>query len=180
MDAVFAPGRRVAISGASGSGKSTLLRALARLDVPRGGSITIGDTPLDDIAEDRLREHLVLVPSEPGLLSGYVRDVVGMGHLVSDADLDVLARLGMRVELNDQWAELSRGERQRVALVRALVRRPRILLLDEPTSALGAEETGAVLDVLSTLSATVVIASHDPLVLAWCDEVIDLSAAALS
>ena len=180
LDAVFAPGRRVAISGASGSGKSTLLRALARLDVPRGGSITIGDTPLDDIAEDQLREHLVLVPSEPGLLSGYVRDVVGMGHLVSDADLDVLARLGMRVELNDQWAELSRGERQRVALVRALVRRPRILLLDEPTSALGAEETGAVLDVLSTLSATVVIASHDPLVLAWCDEVIDLSAAALS
>jgi ABC-type transport system involved in cytochrome bd biosynthesis fused ATPase/permease subunit len=174
VSASIAPGRRVAISGPSGAGKSTLLRAMARLDEPSGGSVTVGSTPLTDIAEDQLRRHLVLVPSEPGLLRGYVRDVLGMGHTVNDADLDALANLGLRVELNDQWEELSRGERQRVALVRALVRRADVILLDEPTSALGEAETAAVLELLSTLSATVVVATHDQRVLAWCDEVIDL------
>jgi ABC-type transport system involved in cytochrome bd biosynthesis fused ATPase/permease subunit len=178
VSAEVAPGRRVAISGPSGVGKSTLLRAIARLDEPRGGSITLGGTPLADIAEEELRRHLVLVPSEPGLLRGYVRDVLGMGHTVSDADLDALSELGLRVERNDHWEELSRGERQRVALVRAMVRRPDVVLLDEPTSALGESETAAMLDLLSTLSATVVVATHDPRVLAWCDEVIDLTPSA--
>jgi len=73
----------------------------------------------------------------------------------SDADLDALSELGLRVERNDHWEELSRGERQRVALVRAMVRRPDVVLLDEPTSALGESETAAMLDLLSTLSATV-------------------------
>lgn len=170
----IAPGQRVAISGPSGAGKSTLLRALAHLDEPSGGSITIGERDLADIAEDQLRHHLVLVPSEPGLLRGYVRDVLSMGRELHDEDVKELARLGLRVELNDQWAELSRGERQRVALVRALVRRPDVILLDEPTSALGESETTAVLTLLSTLSATVIIATHDPRVLTWCDQVIDL------
>lgn len=173
----IAAGRRVAISGPSGAGKSTLLRAMGRLDDSFGGSITVGGIALADIAEDQLREHVVLVPSEPGLLRGYVRDVLAMGRALQDSDLEALARLGMRVERNDQWGELSRGERQRVALVRALVRRPDVLLLDEPTSALGEFETAAVLDLLSTLSATVVVATHDPRVLAWCDDVIDLTAA---
>lgn len=177
VSASIPPGRRVAISGPSGAGKSTLLRALARLDEPGGGSITVGSTALADIAEGQLRRHLVVVPSEPGLLHGYVRDVLGMGRALEDADLDALAQVGLRVDRNDVWQELSRGERQRVALVRALVRRPDVLLLDEPTSALGEVETSAVLELLSTLSATVIVATHDPRVLAWCDEVIDLATA---
>ncbi|MDH2903485.1 MAG: ATP-binding cassette domain-containing protein [Actinomycetota bacterium] len=177
VSATITPGSRVAISGPSGAGKSTLLRAMARLDDPLGGNIAVGDTDLARIAEEQMRDHVVLVPSEPGLVRGYVRDVLGMGRTLEDSDLDVLARLGLRVERNDQWSELSRGERQRVALVRALVRRPSVLMLDEPTSALGEAETTAVLEVLSSLSATVIVATHDPLVLAWCDQVIDLSVA---
>ena len=170
-----APGRRLGVTGPSGSGKSTLLRALARLDDVSGGTITIGSSPLEDLAEAELRDHVVLVPSEPGLFRGYVRDVVGLGVTPGDEDMAALADLGLRVELNDQWEDLSRGERQRVALIRALVRRPDIVLLDEPTSALGDAETRAVLDLLSDRRASVVVATHDPRVLQWCDEVIDVA-----
>ena len=170
--------RRVGVSGPSGSGKSTLLRALAHLDATESKEISIGGREVADITEAELRSHVTLVPSEPGLLRGYVRDVVGVGVTVRDEDIASLAALGLTVERNDVWEELSRGERQRVALVRALARRPEILLLDEPTSALGDAETSAVLDLLSRFASTIIIASHDPQVLAWCDDVIDLTAAA--
>lgn len=177
VSGVVAPGRRVAVSGPSGAGKSTLLRALAHLDDVAGGSVTIGSLGVAEIAETELRAHLVLVPSEPGLFRGFVRDVVGLGARVHDEDLDALAELGLPVQLNDQWEDLSRGERQRVAIVRAMLRRPDILLLDEPTSALGEAETLRVLALLSRTPASVVVATHDPRVLRWCDEVIDLTGA---
>jgi ATP-binding cassette subfamily C protein CydC len=170
--------RRVAVSGVSGSGKSTLLRALAGLDAVESSEISIGGREIDDIAEAEMRSHVTLVPSEPGLLHGYVRDVVGAGVAVRDEDLASLSALGLSVGRNDVWEELSRGERQRVALVRALARRPDILMLDEPTSALGDAETAAVLTLLSNFASTVIVASHDPRVLAWCDDVIELSDAA--
>ncbi len=175
VSGVVAPGRRVGVSGPSGSGKSTLLRALAHLDDVAAGTITIGSLPVAQIAEAELRAHVVLVPSEPGLFRGYVRDVVGLGAPVGDEDLAALGALGLAVQLNDRWEELSRGERQRVAIVRALLRQPDILLLDEPTSALGEAETLAVLALLSGVAASVVVATHDPRVLQWCDEVIDVA-----
>ena len=119
---------------------------------------------------------MVLVPSEPGLVRGYVRDVVSMGVAVQDEIIETLSRLGITTTLNEEWSELSRGERQRVAIARAALRSPAVLLLDEPTSALGDAETTAVLEYLSTLTASVIVASHDPRVLAWCDEVLDLGA----
>jgi len=175
LDVDIAARRRVAVCGPSGSGKSTLLRALARLDDVARGTITLGGVDLQDIAEDELRRHVVLVPSEPGLVRGYVRDVLGMGAPLIDEDLADLSSLGISVDRNDQWEELSRGERQRVALVRALVRRPRVVLLDEPTSALGEHETTLVLDLLSRVSATIIVATHDPRVIDWCDQVLDVT-----
>jgi ABC-type transport system involved in cytochrome bd biosynthesis fused ATPase/permease subunit len=168
------PGRRLAITGASGSGKSTLLRALARLDASATGSVQLGETPIEQIDEGELRRHLSYVPSEPGLTRGFARDVVRMGRDgTRDSPLD-LAALGIVVEPSTRWDELSRGERERVALVRALVTSPEIYLLDEPTSALGEEETRAVLDLLGHTGASFVVATHDTLVMQWCDEVYEL------
>jgi ATP-binding cassette subfamily C protein CydC len=174
VSGVITPGQRVVISGASGAGKSTLLRALAGLDDVEG-SVSVGTTPLVDIPEAQVRQHVVLVPSEPGLVRGFVRDVVAMGASVDENTLVTLGRVGITANLNDEWTELSRGERQRVALVRALLRRASILLLDEPTSALGDDETSRVLSLLRDVRATIIVASHDPRVREWCDTVIELS-----
>ena len=74
-----------------------------------------------------------------------------------------------------KWEDLSRGEKQRVAVVRSMVTAPNIIVLDEPTSGLGDAETHQVLELLSSTSATVIVATHDPLVMQWCDDVYELS-----
>ena len=169
-----APGRRLGVRGASGSGKSTLLRALAGLD-DAVGLVTLDGTPLRDVDEAQLRDHLLYVPAEAGLLRGYVRDVMTLGVPTKEDLVERLAAVGITTTLNEEWGELSRGEGQRIAVARAALRRPDVLLLDEPTSALGEAETRALLALLSELGSTMVVASHDERVLAWCDEVIDLS-----
>jgi putative ABC transport system ATP-binding protein len=87
---------------------------------------------------------------------------------------DDLAALGIAVNDTTRWDELSRGERQRVAIARALVTDPDIYVLDEPTSGLGADETLAVLDLLASTGASVVVATHDDQVMAWCHHVLQL------
>ena len=175
-DATFtwAPGSRVALTGESGVGKSTLLRALAALDDVARGTISIGGVPLDQLGEEALRRHLAYVMSEPGLTRGYAVDVVTLGRSGTRDPHDDLAALGLKSERTTRFEELSRGERVRVALARALVTRPEIYLLDEPTAGLGSEETARVLSLLSSTHATVVIATHDPDVIAWCGNVIEL------
>lgn len=169
---VAAPGERVAITGASGAGKSTLLRAMAKLDSPSSGLIFIGPLSLDQIDEQELRRHLAYVPSDPGLLRGYAVDVITLGRTtVRDAFAD-LAELGMSVEPTSRWENLSRGEAERVAIARAIATSPSILLLDEPTSGLGSRETSEVLTLLAVSGATIIVATHDPHVVAWCDQVL--------
>ncbi len=174
-----APGRRVALTGASGIGKSTLLRAVAALDDVAGGRVTIGEAAVTDLVEDDLRRHLAYVASEPGLTRGFAIDVVGLGRASSRSARDDLAALGIATDPTTRWGELSRGERARVALVRAMVTSPDVYLLDELTSGLGADETAAVLSLLEATGATVIVATHDPQVMTWCDEVLELSDGAL-
>lgn len=169
------PGSRLAITGPSGSGKSTLLRALAALDNVQGGRVSIGDSVLGEIEEHQLRRHLIYVPSEPGLTRGFARDVVLLGRTSTRVVSDDLASLGIKTEATTRWDELSRGERQRVAIARALVTNPDIYLLDEPTSGLGVDETRAVLNVLAATGASVLVATHDDEVMAWCDDVVVLA-----
>ena len=80
----------------------------------------------------------------------------------------------INAERETRWEELSRGERERVALVRATVTSPVIYLLDEPTGGLGADETRVALAFLADTGASVLVATHDPLVLAWCHDVLEL------
>lgn len=170
----ISPGRKVAITGASGAGKSVLLRALARLDVVSDGAITIGGVVTSELDETTFRERVGYVPSEPSLFSGYVVDVVGLGRHPSRSLFDDLEAVGITANTTTRWGELSRGEGQRVAVVRAMVTAPSIYLLDEPTSGLGTSETAAVLALLASTGSTVVVATHDAQVMAWCDEVVEL------
>lgn len=169
------PGQHIALTGPSGSGKSTLLRALCGLDRAASGQITVGGIALEEINEPSLRSKLAYVTSEPGLTRGYAVDVIGLGRATSRDAAQDLADVGIYADEATKWGELSRGERQRVALVRALVTSPAIVVLDEPTSGLGSDETERVLSLLTSADVAVIVATHDPLVVAWCDVVLELS-----
>ena len=133
-----APGEIVCLSGASGSGKSRLLRALADLD-PHEGDVTLGGDRQSRVAAHCWRGWVMLVPAESSW----------WGMTVAEHFLDPLPgslqAFGLPGEVLDwEVARLSSGEKQRLAVLRALSHRPRVLLLDEPTANLDAESTRRV------------------------------------
>jgi ABC-type transport system involved in cytochrome bd biosynthesis fused ATPase/permease subunit len=173
------PGRRLAIVGDSGAGKSTLLRALSRLEHANVGAITIGGIDIAEINEAEFRRHVTYVASEPGLTRGYAVDVVLLGRSTERDPFNDLRALGLATDRTTRFEELSRGERVRVALARALVTSPDLYLLDEPTAGLGRDETTRLLDLLGATGATVVVATHDEHVVSWCDVVLEIRAGEL-
>jgi ABC-type transport system involved in cytochrome bd biosynthesis fused ATPase/permease subunit len=174
------PGARVALIGESGVGKSTLLRAIAALDEVASGTISVGGVRLSDLSDTALRRHLTYVPSEPGFTRGFAVDVVTLGREGVRDPHDDLAALGLITERTTRFDELSRGERVRVAVARALVTSPDVYVLDELTAGLGRDETRSVLSLLAATNATVIIATHDDDVVQWCDLVVKLRDGELS
>lgn len=144
-------GSNVALVGASGSGKTTIARLVARLADPTIGKITLGGVPLTLVANDELRRRLTVVPQEPFLFAGSIADNLRfVDEDASDADLlavfdrlDCLdwlesLPLGLDTPVGQRGASLSAGERQLVALVRASMVDPDVLILDEATSSVDA------------------------------------------
>lgn len=167
-------GYRLALTGPSGSGKTSLLLALAGLsDDP--SPLLVGGERLSSYLESEVRRAVRYVPANPHLVRGYVRDVLAMGHSVSSWSWDQLRDVGLTLDPDQRLENLSRGERQRFAIVRALSTSPAIVLLDEPTGGLGIDDTERVLRLLEHTGVTVIVATHDPLVVAWCDDTVALS-----
>lgn len=184
-------GQFVALRGRSGSGKTTLLNCLGGLDHPTGGRIAIHGADISTMDEaDRTRwrrEEIGFVFQQMGLLPSFS----------AYENLDVMARLGgvprrqrrrrildslERVGLLDYFEhrpyEMSGGQQQRLAIARALVTMPRLILADEPTSELDSETTRDVLAVLQSFvrqqGSAILLSSHDPLVDEAADDTIVL------
>ena len=168
-------GAHVVVRGPSGSGKTTLLESIASLD-DAPSPLHIDGVSLSAYREDQVRTLVRYVPADPGLVRGYVRDNLFLGAPANTDSYRQLAALGLELGPDDRLDGLSRGERQRFAVVRALATSPAIIVLDEPTSGLGPADTARFLDLINASGALAIVASHDPLVHAWAALTIDLAA----
>ena len=159
------PGDSACVMGPSGSGKSTLLYILGGLEPPSNGTVTLhGANPYtlsaDALAAFRNREIGFVLQDHCLLPQCTVLENVLVPTLVGEHDDTAAARarallgeVGLGERLHHRPAELSGGEKQRCAIARALVRKPRLLLCDEPTGNLDAETAAVVADLLITLHA---------------------------
>ena len=171
------PGENLAILGPSGSGKSTLLAILGTLDQPTTGSVTLGDVAPAQLTEAELaqfRSHQIgfvfqdhhLLPQctvlENVLLPFLANSQAGPEEVAAAEQL--LKRVGLSDRSQHRPAQLSGGEKQRAAIARALVRRPTLLLADEPTGNLDHQTANEVVDLLLELqteqNSILVTATH--------------------
>ncbi len=164
------PGGCVAVSGPSGSGKTTLLRALAALDAPLDGRVTLDGAAPEAMGFPTWRRRVIYVAQRATFFGDTLEAELArpFGYRTSRAPFDpaaareALGAVRIRHALDAPVDTLSEGERQRVALVRAALLTPAVLLLDEPTSALDAETARDVEAWLLDRDAALVLVSHDP------------------
>ncbi|MGW4963924.1 thiol reductant ABC exporter subunit CydC [Nonomuraea sp. NPDC004186] len=181
------PGRRVAIVGPSGAGKSTLLAALMRLVEPESGSIRVNGVDVRDLAGDDVRTLMTGLTQDPYIFRASLKDNLRLAgpeageeeleRAVRDARLDGwVERTGWDAELGEDGRTVSGGQLQRLALARALLYDPPVLLLDEPAEALDEETAdrlmGDLLDV--TRDRTTLLVTHRLKGLESVDEVVVL------
>ena len=171
----IARGRTVALVGETGSGKTSILNLIPRLYDVSAGSVLIDGVDVRDVQLASLRDLVSVVPQEPLLFSGPIRENILYGRLdASDRELEDAARSARAhdfvvalpdaylTEVGDRGTKLSLGQQQRIALARAFLKDAPILLLDEPTAALDLRTEADLLDGLARLmdGRTVVIVAH--------------------
>ena len=172
-------GEFVAIMGPSGSGKTTVLDLMGTLDSPTAGSITIAGKRVNEMSSSELAElrnmdigfvfqSYNLVPYLSAIQNVMLPTMVSKkrGNDVMSNAIKLMGEVGLGEKLEKKPNELSGGEQQRVAVVRALVNNPKILLADEPTGNLDTKSAISVLQILARVNkefgTTIVLSTHDP------------------
>ncbi len=189
LDLTLAPGDSLAVVGSIGSGKTLLLQMLAGLREPQEGRMLVDGEPLSDATLRRHWAGLGWVPQEAFLFSDTLRMNLAMGRPdATEAEIWEIARVvamdnlirrlpdGLDTVVGERGVILSGGERQRTALARALLRRPRLLLLDDALSAVDAETESHILENLRGFlgASTLVLATHRIFVAETCARVLVL------
>jgi ATP-binding cassette subfamily C protein len=192
-EAAFAlkAGSAVGVIGPSGSGKSSLARALVGVWPAVRGKVCLDGAALSQWRSEDLGDHIGYLPQEVELFSGTVAEnisrfaaeidpnaVIKAARLADVHDLILRLPEGYETRLNEGGASLSVGQRQRIALARALYRDPFLVVLDEPNSNLDAEGENALTNAIAGLrerGAIAVVVAHRPSAIAACDHVLMMS-----
>lgn len=185
------PGRINLIRGSNGSGKSTIAAMLMKGYTPYQGRITVGGVDLRHIHPERWREYISIVPQKPDIFDGTILDNITMGD--SGYDIRAVAAAcslaglsgtidslpgGIMAHTGEHACRLSGGERQKIALARALYRRPKVLILDEAATYLDSGSRRRLLETVRTLrkkGVTVVLISHEEEAAEIADNIIDIT-----
>ncbi len=187
VDLDLFPGEFVVILGASGSGKSTLLNILGGLDVPTHGSVTFRDHDLSTADEDERtlfrREHIGFVFQFYNLIAGLTAlENVALVAEIAKQPLDpseALRLVGLSDRKSHYPAQLSGGEQQRIAIARAIGKRPDVLLCDEPTGALDIKTGIIVLDAIANvnreLGTLTVVITHNASISQMADRIVTMA-----
>jgi len=190
------PGRTVAIVGETAAGKSTLTTLLTRLVDPASGRVLLDGADLRDLAPGELARHVALVPQTAFMFDDTVRGNVTLGEDVTDEEVWAALRTaqadgfvaalphGLDSRLGERGTTLSGGQRQRLSLARALVRRPRLLILDDATSAVDPEVEARILAAMRAAKdpgsgpgagSTLVLIAYRKATIALADQVLFLA-----
>ena len=169
-------GEKIVVVGPSGSGKSTFLRCLNLLEMPTSGEIWFDGQLITDpkVDIDKVRRHMGMVFQNFNLFNNHtIMDNITLApvklKLMSREEacenaLKLLDRVGLKEKADAYPSQLSRGQKQRIAIVRSLAMSPKVMLFDEPTSALDLEMVGEVLEVMKELAETgmtMVVVTHE-------------------
>ncbi|RWQ67678.1 MAG: ABC transporter ATP-binding protein [Mesorhizobium sp.] len=183
-------GRSTALIGRSGAGKTTIVNLLCRFVEPDTGRILVDGSPLDQIDPRQWRRHIALASQDLELVDGTIFDNIIYGQDAASAgDAERAARLaeahefiehlpqGYETIVGYRGVNLSAGQRQRIALARALVRDPDILILDEATNAVDGLSEAAIVETLKSRAGrrTTIVISHHHSTISFCDDVVILS-----
>ncbi len=165
----------VAVLGRNGSGKTTLAHLLMGWYRPTTGSLAVGGVPFDELCMDRWRRQAAFVAEDPKFLPVSIRDNLLLGGSATDDDIFAVGRIvdidsilatlpgGLNHRMDNDAAMLTGGQRVRLAVVRALLRNPRLLVLDEPTNHLDVDEVHHLVSALRAgeEGPSIVIVTHD-------------------
>ncbi|MBU7594791.1 ABC transporter ATP-binding protein [Metabacillus halosaccharovorans] len=163
-------GETIAVMGGTGSGKSTLFQLIPRLYEVNSGTIYIDDRPINNLDMDFLRNQIGLVPQEAVLFSGEIENNIAWGNShATDEQIISAAKAAQihetieklpkkyKTKIGQKGVNLSGGQKQRLSVARALVRKPKILLLDDSTSALDVKTEKKLLNALENYSCTTML-----------------------
>jgi putative ABC transport system ATP-binding protein len=183
-------GEFIVIKGNSGSGKTTLLTLLSALDYPTTGRVFLNNTEISALSEEKLAplrnrqmgfvfQSFHLVPSLTALENVMFPAELGQNDDAKEMAERLIARVGLWPRKDNYPSQLSGGEKQRIALLRAVINRPQIIFADEPTGNLDSENGRAVLDLLIELrmdyDATLVLVTHSTKIAKKADRIVMLT-----
>jgi putative ABC transport system ATP-binding protein len=190
----IAAGEKVAFVGPSGSGKTTLLNLISGIEVPERGDLKIGEKTVSGLTDGQRRnfrvanigmvfqqfELIEYLTAMDNILAPYwINRSLELTAAVRQSAYTLAQTVGIADKLHRRPAKLSQGEQQRVAICRALISRPKLILADEPTGNLDPENKSRILDILFEQSVsnsqTLLVVTHDMGILAGFDRTIDFA-----